>query len=426
MRIIKLKSLLLFAAALILVSGLALASEERTVSGEKDSVLTYEYKNPRRNDPFDEVSVFQGSFPAGVALHQWDSSSLMITGIPTAAGNSEVVLRLEWESGRSDTLTIRFSVTERPTNAFSESVVYTPENVVTEAPATLWTPAPESGSGLCAVKIIKSPTGETVNEGESTSFISRAENAEKIIWHIVSPDAGLNLIVKEALQYFSGLEITGAGTEKLYLGNIPYEMNGWSVCAEFTDAGGSVFSEAAVLKVNEAVLPVPQISSQPMGATLSDGGQVRLEVAATALSGNLNYQWYKNTVGSDSGGILIAGATESTYVPPAAAGSAWYYVEIWASSGTKKSESVRSVPAEVLYEIPAAMPVPEAREVSVWTPATEAPVSDERRAENEQQNAPVDALTLRIVAVSACVAVVFVCITVLTLSSRRERRRREK
>jgi hypothetical protein len=58
-----------------------------------------------------------------------------------------------------------------------------------------------------------------------------------------------------------------------------------------------------------------------------------LTVAISGV-GNYTYQWYSNTVKSNTGGTLIAGATSSSYVPSTATVSnLYYYVIVTNSSG---------------------------------------------------------------------------------------------
>lgn len=57
-----------------------------------------------------------------------------------------------------------------------------------------------------------------------------------------------------------------------------------------------------------------------------------LTVDASGL--NLTYQWYSNSVASNSGGDLINGATSSSIIPPTTAiGTTYYYVEVTGSVG---------------------------------------------------------------------------------------------
>ncbi|MEZ4975907.1 MAG: PKD domain-containing protein [Flavobacteriaceae bacterium] len=81
-----------------------------------------------------------------------------------------------------------------------------------------------------------------------------------------------------------------------------------------------------------------QIDTQPVPTeTICIGGENSLfSVTITGGTGNAAYQWYSNTSNSNSGGTIIAGATNNTYLAPAfnTAGDYYFYVEVsMASSG---------------------------------------------------------------------------------------------
>ena len=95
-------------------------------------------------------------------------------------------------------------------------------------------------------------------------------------------------------------------------------------------------------------LPGPAITAQPQSLTPCQGTAVSLSVTATApVTG---YQWYRNTTNSNTGGILITGATSATYAPATAtAGTTYYYVQVYNSSGYTTSSpatvTVNAAPA---------------------------------------------------------------------------------
>ena len=70
----------------------------------------------------------------------------------------------------------------------------------------------------------------------------------------------------------------------------------------------------------------PQITAQPQSRTVMVGATATLSVTATVPRGELSYQWYSNTVDSNSGGTLIGGATDSNYTAPTGSvGETYYY-----------------------------------------------------------------------------------------------------
>lgn len=86
---------------------------------------------------------------------------------------------------------------------------------------------------------------------------------------------------------------------------------------------------------------LPVISAQPSPLTQTvckEGIATQFSVTATG-TGTVSYQWYSNTVNSNTSGTLITGATNNTYTPPATdVGTLYYYVEITDANGSIKSD----------------------------------------------------------------------------------------
>ncbi|MGR7814019.1 PKD domain-containing protein [Lacinutrix undariae] len=78
------------------------------------------------------------------------------------------------------------------------------------------------------------------------------------------------------------------------------------------------------------VNPAPQFVTQPLSSNVCQNGTATiLEVSLSNNINTPNYQWYSNNSNSTSGGILISGATNSTYQPPTdVEGTLYYYCEI--------------------------------------------------------------------------------------------------
>jgi hypothetical protein len=81
------------------------------------------------------------------------------------------------------------------------------------------------------------------------------------------------------------------------------------------------------------VVADPSISVQPAATTAECiGGTAQLSVTADNGTPSLTYQWYSHEHNLNSGGVLIEGATASTYTPPSAsAGTVYYYVIVGAT-----------------------------------------------------------------------------------------------
>jgi hypothetical protein len=100
----------------------------------------------------------------------------------------------------------------------------------------------------------------------------------------------------------------------------------YCVITQANGSGCGVTSATAMVTVNLA----PAIASQPSASTLCLGGvPTPLTVTYSNGAGTPNYQWYTNTSGLTTGGVLISGATSSTYNPSATlAGTNYYYCVI--------------------------------------------------------------------------------------------------
>src|SRR5690606_64613 len=80
------------------------------------------------------------------------------------------------------------------------------------------------------------------------------------------------------------------------------------------------------------VVDDPVITTQPLATqTLCQGiaPQTLEAMVSGGLGSNYNYQWYGNTSNSNTGGSIISGETNSSFIPPTdTVGSFYYYVEI--------------------------------------------------------------------------------------------------
>jgi large repetitive protein len=92
-----------------------------------------------------------------------------------------------------------------------------------------------------------------------------------------------------------------------------------------TVACTKIVSQTAIVQV----FALPTISTEPLATqSICVGGTVSaLTVAYTGGTGTATYQWYSHTSASNSGGTLIAGATQATFTPPVftSVGTLYYY-----------------------------------------------------------------------------------------------------
>jgi len=106
--------------------------------------------------------------------------------------------------------------------------------------------------------------------------------------------------------------------------------------------------------VSAATFSVITIDTHPAATTNVIQGNISgsLSVSASVTGGaTLSYQWYSNTIASNTGGTVINGATGSSYaIPTTLSGETYYYfVEVRATGG---AASVRSNAARVNVAVP--------------------------------------------------------------------------
>jgi tagatose-1,6-bisphosphate aldolase non-catalytic subunit AgaZ/GatZ len=119
--------------------------------------------------------------------------------------------------------------------------------------------------------------------------------------------------------------------------------------AVVTSGGTSATSSSVAVTVSEAPTITTDVIT-PLYTITVNGTAPILSVLASGS--NLTYQWYSNTINSNTGGTAIAGATVSSFIPDVhTVGTSYYYVSVGGSCG-----SVKSSAATVIVN-PAATPV---------------------------------------------------------------------
>ena len=293
---------------------------------------------------------YTGSIPGGVQL-SYVGADVYLSGTPTAAGSYTAQINMETDNGPSS-FTLNITVSEAEQAPFP---------IESEKPASNKPPV-----------ITKNPTGETVEAGGTAQFVARADNADSFVWRIVSADTTNTIPARDAAYYFSGLEVSGADTERLTLSNIPKSMNGWAVECKFTNAAGSSFTTGAIIRVSGATgttndpkdtasnantgtgtseLQAPKINTQPKGAELSAGQSHTMTVYASNASGigTLTYQWYSSDSNNMNNIKAIDGANTTSYTAPETAGTKYYCVGVWLSKDGQKSTTTYSPLVAVTY-----------------------------------------------------------------------------
>ena len=116
------------------------------------------------------------------------------------------------------------------------------------------------------VKITKHPTGETVNEGGSCSFIARADNDDSRHWFFTKN--GVVVDASDASGQFPGLSVSGTTKEKLKLSHIPASMNGWSAyCVFYGNDSTATSNKAGIVVLANESTAAPAVSEAPAPAT---------------------------------------------------------------------------------------------------------------------------------------------------------------
>ena len=310
--------------------------------------------------------------------------------------------------------------TEPTTPSTEPTTPSTEPTAPSTAPTTPTAPSTEPVSGIPVVT--KDPTGETVNEGGYAEFVARANYCEKIIWHLMSPGGGTDILAQDAPSRFGGLVVTGLGTERLGLNNIPKDLNEWRVRAEFIGRDGNAWSASAVINVMNQELKAPTITEQPKSASLKAGEATVLKVGATAsdAGASLTYQWYRNTANSNIGGKAILGATGATFTPDYISGTTYYYCAVRTASGNEISAATKTQCAAVAYEAVEETTAPTT--VPTTAPTTEPEPSTEMTEQTEpEETLPTvtpkrsNTLLVIVVAVIIVIALLGILATVLIL-----------
>ena len=122
------------------------------------------------------------------------------------------------------------------------------EQVDPAQPTPTPTPIPQNSAPV----VTKSPSSETVEEGDSCYFVAKADNSIWSIWHFVSPDGLKDVKYADINDVFGSLKVIDGNAPTMQLKNIPKEMNGWRVYCLFTNETDSVASGSASLSVTAA------------------------------------------------------------------------------------------------------------------------------------------------------------------------------
>ena len=194
------------------------------------------------SDAYDEIleaTIYNGVIP-GMSLDVAGGATLGLVGVPTTDGEFSVFITLKTKN--LGTIDIKATV--------------------------YLNPAPPSGTP----EITKNPTGETVVEGDSATFIARADHVRQYHWEIAIADACIDCADLES--YIGrGVKVSGWDTDTLVISNIPKELNGAYVWCQFVGAEDSVDSAAAMITVTAQKDATPVVTKHPTEETVEEGGE---------------------------------------------------------------------------------------------------------------------------------------------------------
>nr|WP_154984450.1 S-layer homology domain-containing protein [Paenibacillus xylanexedens] len=266
--------------------------------------------------------------------YQWKKDGNALTDGENISGATAATLSISnTQSGDAGSYTV--VVTNAAGNASSNAATLT-VNALTNAA----TPS-----------IDTQPTGDTVNEGDSSPNLSVAASVNdggtlSYQWYSNSLNStvGGNAIAGATSATYAA-PTTSTGTTYYYV--VVTNTNN-SVSGTKT---ATATSNIAVVNVNALTNAAsPSIDTQPTGDTVNEGdSSPNLSVAASVNDGGtLSYQWYSNSVNSTVGGNAIAGATSATYaVPTTSTGTTYYYVVVTNTnnsvSGTKTATATSNI-----------------------------------------------------------------------------------
>ena len=237
-RLSKYLAILIFVSMLLAVMPLdAAAAESYNVTGTVGEYFKFVFFDDRED--IVEASEHTGNVP-GMKLVSPSDGQLAIEGTPTQAG----------------TYVLEITVYTQRTNGYNIVLTVTIQD------------KPSNGTPV----VTKDPTGESVVEGESATFIAKATNVKQYVWQIGIADASID--VKDLPAYIGkGVKVSGWNTETLVIENIPKELDGAYIWCCFVGTEESVSSSAAVLRVTAQKDATPVVTKHPTSETVEEGGE---------------------------------------------------------------------------------------------------------------------------------------------------------
>ncbi|MBC7845308.1 MAG: gliding motility-associated C-terminal domain-containing protein [Flavobacterium sp.] len=313
--------------------------------------------NPTAIVPACANATYAWSFPGGTPA----TSTLAVPGAIsyTTAGNHTISLSVTNECGTTIATDRIFTINPSPTiigDLFS-CVGFTSQLT---GSATAATTSPWTSSNTTIATVNSTGLVTAVSGGTTTITYTNANNCKTTEVFTVNPAPTITPLVSSTVCIGGTLNVlsftisgaTGTPTYQWY-SNTTNSNTGGSIIPSETNStytppsttAGIVYYYCIItlpsggcsnIKTNTAtvtIMPNPTIATQPtptqnlcVGVTVS----TPLSITYSGGTGTASYQWYSNSVNSNIGGTLIAGATSSTYTPPVftITGNYYYYATV--------------------------------------------------------------------------------------------------
>ena len=171
-----------------------------------------------------------------------------------------------------------------------------------------------------SIQILKSPSSEELEFGDTCSFVARATGYTNVNWQLIDPSGAVYNAAETA---YTTMKVKGQNTETLTLQNVPLDLNGWSVRAVYTNSetGASEITQAAKLAVFKRQTLRVSCTASPAGGTVFTT-QTNAVTLVSSNGNDINYELYRQgeekpyntgTVGSGCT-VTITGVAEQTTV----------------------------------------------------------------------------------------------------------------
>jgi gliding motility-associated-like protein len=264
----------------------------------------------------------------GTPAYQWYSNNANNTSTGTA-------IPFETNANYTPPATIAgtlyyYCIITLPTGGCSS--IKTNTATVTVIPNTTITTQPTPTQNLCVGVTVPTPLTFAYSGGTGTVTYQWYSNT-------VNATTGGSLIATATSDKYTPPSFTIPG-KYYYYATVSLNGNG---CFPATTNAAEVF-----------VYADPTISAQPLATqTLCQNAtSLNLDVTATGGNGTFMYQWYSNSTDTNTGGVLIPGATSNSYIPPTNAVVTKYYYCIVSQNSTYGCSVTSSTAAIIVISAP--------------------------------------------------------------------------